>query len=78
MARAGHHIELINKIASILESKEIKNFGNEMRKKRNTDIYGTGALISQKEVEDFLKMTEKAFLKADEYIDRKNGKTKLL
>ncbi len=39
-ARQGHHIELLGRMADFLKNNDIKIIGDEMRAKRNLDIYG--------------------------------------
>jgi len=73
-ARQGHHIELIEFLARFLKDKEIITFGNEMRTKRNWDLYGGGTLISQKEAMEYQKWVEEVFEKADKYF-KKNQET---
>ena len=77
-SRVGHHIELLNKLSIILNDKDIKRFGNEMRKKRNLDIYGTGIILGSKELGDYMDIIGKAFMEAEEYFDNKKGKNKML
>lgn len=64
-ARQGHHIELIKKLAHYLKDSEIEILANEMRSKRNWDLYGGGILISAKEAKDYLKWTRLVFQKAE-------------
>lgn len=52
-ARQGHHIELIKKLAELIGDSEIEVLGNQMRSKRNWDLYGGGALISRKEAKEY-------------------------
>ncbi|MFA6159770.1 MAG: hypothetical protein WC678_01620 [Parcubacteria group bacterium] len=66
-SRQGHHIKLIEKMAEILEDKDINIIGQEMRAKRNWDLYGGGILISEKEAKEYLKWTENIFQEADKY-----------
>ncbi|OHA14707.1 MAG: hypothetical protein A3A10_01105 [Candidatus Tagabacteria bacterium RIFCSPLOWO2_01_FULL_42_9] len=67
-ARQGHHIELIQKIADLLKNKDIKIVGDEMRAKRNLDIYGGGVLISEKEAEEYLKWLKNIMVQAEDYL----------
>jgi hypothetical protein len=67
-ARQGHHIELIQKMADLLGSKDIKIMGDEMRAKRNLDIYGGGVLISEKEVEEYLKWLKNIVTVAEDHL----------
>lgn len=70
-SRQGHHIELINKLSEILEDSDIKIIGQEMRSKRNWDLYGGGASVSEKEAEEFLKWARKIFTKAENFLFKK-------
>jgi hypothetical protein len=76
-SRTGHHIELIDKLASLLAEPDIREFANQMRRKRNMDLYGGGTIISEKEAKYYLKKIKQAFLKADDYLAKKQGKVKL-
>jgi hypothetical protein len=69
-ARQGHHVKLIDKLAEILENKDIKIIGQEMRSKRNWDLYGGGVLISKKEAGEYLKWTNEIFKQADNYLHK--------
>jgi len=71
-ARQGHHIELIKKLAEIIGDSEIEVLGNQMRAKRNWDLYGGGALISKKEAKEYSDWIALIFAKAQEYFDGKN------
>jgi hypothetical protein len=72
-ARQGHQIELIKKFAEIIGDSEIEVLGSQMRSKRNWDLYGGGALISQKEAKEYSDWVARVFIKTQEYLD---GKTK--
>lgn len=63
----GHHVKLLEKFSELLGNSQVVVIGNAMRAKRNTDLYGGGSYITEKEAEDFLtfvigvfKETEKA------------------
>jgi len=64
-ARKGHHIELIKKLSSYLKDLEIEVLANEMRSKRNRDLYEGGVLISEKEAKEYLEWVKKIFQKAE-------------
>ena len=76
-ARQGHHIELIKKLAEIMGDSEIEVLGNQMRAKRNWDLYGGGALISKKEAKEYSEWVARVFAKAQNYFDGKNQRLKL-
>jgi hypothetical protein len=72
-SRQGHHVKLIDKMSDILNEKDIKIIGQEMREKRNWDLYGGGVLLSEKETKEYLKWTENIFKKADHYFHNKRN-----
>lgn len=74
-SRSGHHMKILEKVSLILNNKDIYSFGNRMRKKRNTDLYEGGILISQKEAEEYKEWLKAIFKKAEEYL---YGKQRLL
>ncbi len=76
-SRQGHHIELIKKLAFFLKDSEIEVLADEMRSKRNWDLYGGGITISQKEAEEYLQWTKKVFLKAEAVLHHKQSRMKL-
>lgn len=67
-SRAGHHAALLEKLAEFLGDKNIFKAGDEMRKKRNYDLYGGGILISEKEALEYRQWLKEIFLKAEKYI----------
>lgn len=68
-SRQGHHIELIEKLSEYLGDKEIIIIGNEMRSKRNWDLYGGGIVISKKESKEYLEWTQNISKNVQKYID---------
>lgn len=61
-SKKGHHVELINKMADLLKNKDIEIISNQMRQKRNLDLYGGMSIVTEKEAKmylDFLKQTIK-------------------
>ena len=54
----GHHVKLLEKLSEILGDADILSLGNAMRMKRNTDLYGGGEFISEKEADDYCKFVE--------------------
>ncbi len=52
-SKPGHHIALINKMAELLNNKDIEIIGNEMRNKRNIDLYTGDTLISKKDAFEY-------------------------
>ena len=67
-ARQGHHVELIKKLALILNDSDIKVIGDAMRAKRNLDLYSGGAAITPKEASEYLDWIKDIFESADEYV----------
>lgn len=67
-ARRGHHIELIDKMAEILDDQDIKQVGNEIRTKRNRGLYSGGDTVSRKEADFYCKFVKQIFEKADVYL----------
>ncbi|MDI6777742.1 MAG: hypothetical protein QMD77_00965 [Patescibacteria group bacterium] len=76
-SRRGHHIELIKKLAFFLKDSEIEILADEMRSKRNWDLYGGGIVISQKEAKGYLDWTKKVFLKAESLMYKKQTRLTL-
>ena len=60
----GHHIKLLEKFSELLNEPQIMSVGNAMRAKRNTDLYGEGICITEKEAEEFLDFVKTIFNKA--------------
>jgi len=69
-SRQGHHVKLIDELAEILKNDDIKIIGQEMRAKRNWDLYGGGIIISKKEAGEYLKWTANIFKQADDYLHK--------
>lgn len=67
-SRSGHHIKILEKIALILNDKNILSVGNKMRIKRNYDLYGGGVLISEKEASEYINWLKEVFIKAEKYL----------
>lgn len=76
-SRRGHHIELIKKLSFFLKDPEIEILADEMRSKRNWDLYGGGVVVSQKEAKEYLEWTKKIFSKADLLKYRKQNRLTL-
>ena len=64
-SRSGHHIKILEKTALILDDEDIYKVGDRMRIKRNTDLYGGGVLISEKEAEEYKNWLKAVFSKAE-------------
>jgi len=64
-SKTGHHIKIIEKIAEILNDKNISAYGNRMRKTRNLELYdGGGILITQKQARAYFVFVEKLFFQS--------------
>lgn len=73
-SRAGHHIKILEKMAEILENKNVLIYGNQMRKTRNTELYdGGSAMITGKQSAEYLNFTEKMFASAQEIFKKRLG-----
>ncbi len=57
----GHHIKILQKMKEILgkEYFSIIDIFNDMRKMRNTDLYGGGIYISEKDANEYLELSKK-------------------
>lgn len=67
--RAGHHIDLVKKLSEYLGDEDIFAMGNEMRKKRNFDLYSGGVLISKKEALNYKEWLKKIVSQAEKYLN---------
>ena len=72
-ARKGHHIELIKKLSFYLKDPEIEILANEMRSKRNRDLYDGGILISEKEAKEYLEWVKQTFQKTQILFENSRG-----
>jgi len=69
-SKRGHHIELISKLASFLDDKEIEVLANEMRSKRNWDLYGGGITITSKEAKYYVRWVRLIFQKTEKHFNK--------
>ena len=69
-SRQGHHIELLKKLSDILKNEDINAIGNEMRTKRNFDLYSGGVIVSKKEAKEYLKWMREIFKQANYYLTK--------
>ena len=51
----GHHAKIIEMISTMLGDGAIEVIGNAMRSKRNTDFYGGGSEVTNKEAAEYLE-----------------------
>lgn len=63
---SGHHAHLLEALSLFLENPRIVVIGDVMRSKRNTDLYGGGADVTEKEAEDFFKFVGDILKQAEE------------
>lgn len=75
-SKRGHHIELIKKLSFFFKDPEIEILANEMRSKRNWDLYGGGIVISAKEAHEYLDWTKKIFREAENLINKDQTRLK--
>ena len=54
-SRPGHHIALVKKMAQFLGDKKIEGVVDNMRVKRNADLYDGGRIFSRKEADDLTR-----------------------
>ena len=73
-ARKGHHYELINRLAEFIGDDDVNAIGNEMRSKRNWDLYGGGFGVSKKEAREYLRWTKAVVEKVEKYLRNDNQK----
>ncbi len=67
-SKPGHHVKILEKVGEILADEDVTSAGNAMRMKRNTDLYGGGEIISEKDAADYLKFVQKVIEKAKKII----------
>jgi hypothetical protein len=56
-----------------LKDPEIEILANEMRSKRNRDLYDGGILISEKEAKEYLEWVKQTFQKAQILFENSKG-----
>lgn len=54
----GHHVKIIEKMSEVLGDDEILVFANQMRMKRNVDLYSGGTLISKTDAQAYIEFAE--------------------
>lgn len=67
-SKPGHHVKIIEQMGEILGDDHVTSVGNAMGMKRNTDFYGGGEIIGEKEAVDYLKFVQKTIHKAKKII----------
>ena len=68
-SRRGHHLALIAKLAEFLKDGEIEAIIQEMRAKRNKDLYSGGVIITAKEAGMYRDFAKRALDKVEKYLD---------
>ena len=58
---AGHHIKLLEKLSEVIQDEDAFCVANEMRQKRNIDLYQGGALITDKDAKSYLSFVSSVF-----------------
>jgi hypothetical protein len=69
----GHHVKVIEKIAQLLGDQSILDIGNVMRTRRNLDLYGGGAEITEKEATEYLDFVGAILGQIESAISRRPG-----
>lgn len=60
-SRAGHHIELMQMLSKQLESTDVLIIGEEMRKKRNLELYNGGTITTKEEAQEYADWVTNVF-----------------
>ncbi len=68
-SRRGHHIKILEKLSQILNNEDIEIIGEAMRKKRNSDLYNGGIIISEKEAKSYFDFARRTIKDAREYLN---------
>jgi len=69
-ARQGHHVELIKQLSTFLNNQDILAMAEDMRSKRNYDLYGGGGIISSKETDMYLSFLKGVIKRVNKHIGR--------
>lgn len=69
-SKKGHHVELIKKMAYFLKNQDIEIISNEMRQKRNLNLYGGIAIITEKESKMYLEFLKKVIKETNKYLGK--------
>ena len=64
----GHHIKIIDSLASFTKDDTIIDMGELMRKKRNLDLYAGGIEVTEKECQEYIGFVEKVLEKVKKII----------
>lgn len=63
-SQPGHHVKVLEKLSEITRDEDVEILGNKMRQDRNKDFYEGGAIITDKETEEYLDFVKEVFAKA--------------
>jgi hypothetical protein len=72
--RLGHHVALIEKMSELLDNQDIALIADDMRSKRNKDLYDGGVIISLKEAKLYHEFVANLIKQVEKYL----GKPKLI
>ena len=67
----GHHVKILTKMSEILNDPDVLMMGNAMRTKRNTDLYGGGEIVGEKEASEYFEFVEATLKKSVKLIKQK-------
>ena len=60
----GHHVKILEALGALLNDSDVESIADLMRQKRNQDLYEGGALISEKESEEYREYVRQLFERA--------------
>lgn len=63
-SQPGHHVKILEKLAELTGEEDIMTLGNKMRQDRNKDFYEGGAIVTDKETEEYLTFVQGVAAKA--------------
>lgn len=66
----GHHVKILEKMASILNDEDVAILGNRMRQTRNLDLYEAGAEISEKDSREYMSFVSTTAEKVKKHLFR--------
>lgn len=70
-SHTGHHVALLDKCASLLDSPDLAVVAQTMRDKRNRDLYDGGTIITEKEANTYYVFVKNYLKAANSYILKK-------
>jgi len=59
----GHHVKILEKLSQVLGDEDILVLGNQMRQKRNFNLYEGRFTVSEKDSQEYLDFVKKVFKK---------------